>query len=103
MAKQTASKQVQKPATKPVGTTVTEAPIEKSFFLNDGRILRTLKDLKDALETMDDSTFYHHVTADRNDFANWVRDVFNQPELADKIAKAETQFAVKRAISLFNK
>ncbi|MFA5032252.1 MAG: polysaccharide deacetylase family protein [bacterium] len=99
MAKKIVSKQSPKSTAKLPETKIKEVPVEKSFFLQDGRILRTLKDLKDTLDTMDDSIFYHHVSLDRNDFANWVRDVFKLPDLAVKIANAGNQAETKKAIS----
>ena len=38
---------------------------------------------------MEDTTFYNHVSEDKNDFANWVRHSLEDHDLADKIAKIE--------------
>ena len=58
---------------------------EQYFRLDDGTELKSIHDLKDYAAHMRDETFYHHVTEYRNDFANWVRGVFNDSELADKL------------------
>ena len=60
---------------------VTEAAPEKSFWLCDGRVLRSLKDLAGELEKMDDLTWKYHVTSQKNDFANWVEGVFGEKKL----------------------
>lgn len=41
------------------------------FFCVDGKQFMTLRDLGDALLVMSETTFDHHVSQDRNDFANW--------------------------------
>ena len=38
-------------------------------------------DLADALRDMSDDLFSHHVNDARNDFANWVHHVFEEPDL----------------------
>ena len=53
------------------------------FKLTDGTILKNLKDLLEALRSMEEGVFAHHVNEYRNDFANWVRDVFDEQALAD--------------------
>ncbi len=54
-----------------------DVPYDKLFRLSDGKILRNLQDLKEALQEMDDKTFYEHVNSEKNDFANWVRDLID--------------------------
>ena len=44
----------------------------KFFWLSDGRVLKNLAELADALESGDISVWNYHVTADKNDFANWI-------------------------------
>jgi mannitol/fructose-specific phosphotransferase system IIA component (Ntr-type) len=40
---------------------------------------------------MSPETFNHHVMSSRNDFSNWINDMFNQKELADNLRKATNQ------------
>jgi hypothetical protein len=60
-------------------------PNEYTFVLADGTKLRSLFDLMQALQGMTDDVFRHHVTDFRNDFSNWVHDVFREPKLAEEL------------------
>lgn len=69
----------------------TDHPLEKGvapgkeFILKNGQPLRSFKELMEALELIDDETFQHHVTAEKNDFANWVQHVLDEEKLAESI------------------
>lgn len=63
-----------------------DAPEDKLFFLVNGHKLRNIKELADVLADLEDWVFNHHVTPDKNDFAAWVEHVFEDIELAKKIA-----------------
>lgn len=75
-----------------------EAPNDKRFVLKDGRVLKDLVELSHALDHMSDDVFNHHVNAFRNDFRNWVRDVFSQKELAAELEKAKTRSGLQLAV-----
>ncbi|MEK6849921.1 MAG: DUF5752 family protein [Nanoarchaeota archaeon] len=75
-----------------------QAPEEKIFVLKDGKKLRTLYELIDELETMNDDVFKHHVTSLKNDFANWVQEVFNSKPLADALRKLQTPIDHQRTL-----
>ncbi len=75
-----------------------KAPVEKHFVLQDGRKLESLYQLVDELETMGEETFRHHVNDLRNDFANWVRDVFESPSLAGEMQNIRDRIDTQRAI-----
>ncbi|MFT4250599.1 MAG: flagella accessory protein C [Candidatus Woesearchaeota archaeon] len=47
-------------------------PESMYFRLQDGRILTSVDDLREALETISQRTFTHHVTDRHNDFADWL-------------------------------
>ncbi len=61
------------------------------FYLNNGQVISSLKELPQVLSRIDDATFYYHVNEARNDFSNWVNDVFGQEKLAKKIAVLKTK------------
>ncbi|OGM02852.1 hypothetical protein A3K72_02825 [Candidatus Woesearchaeota archaeon RBG_13_36_6] len=60
-----------------------DVPNEHTFKLHKTEIeINNLFELADALEIMSDESYNHHVTEDRNDFANWVGDVIKDKELS---------------------
>lgn len=63
---------------------------DKYFYLVDGTTLKSLKELAAALTKMTKEVFNHHVTKDKNDFANWIEGVFENKKLAAEIRKAKT-------------
>ena len=79
-----------------------EAPVEHHFVVADGRKLKNIIELADALETMSEEIFRHHANEFRNDFSSWVKDVFYDHSLAEDISRAknklETQIAVLRRL-----
>ena len=79
-----------------------EAPVEHHFVVADGRKLKNIIELADALETMTEEIFRHHANEFKNDFASWVKDVFYDHSLAEDISRAknrlETQIAVLRRL-----
>ena len=62
---------------------------DKVFFLIDGTTISSLKELVDTFDRMSDDIYYYHVTNDRNDFSNWVRDVLKMEKLADELIGAQ--------------
>ena len=62
------------------------APTEQCFIMVDGHKLKNVKELADVMEKIEDHVFHHHVTNDRNDFANWLRDVFKEIDLAAEVS-----------------
>jgi len=73
---------------------------EKNFWLCDGRALRSLKELAEALETMDEVTWNFHVTSEKNDFANWIEGVFGQKTLGTAIRKSKTPGAAAKKLQV---
>ena len=65
-----------------------DAPVEKHFVLVDGQRLKNIRELVESLEHMGEHVFKHHVSELKNDFSNWVNDVFNEKELAENLKKA---------------
>jgi ribokinase len=70
-------------ATKKVNQyTTTDA---KAFKLSNGVVMHSLEELAYYLDFIDDATFTHHVTQEKNDFANWTKDVFDLGDLASDL------------------
>ncbi|MBN2518101.1 MAG: hypothetical protein JXB14_04605 [Candidatus Altiarchaeota archaeon] len=55
------------------------------FYTRDGRVLKSLWELIAYLNECENESFEHHVNLDKNDFADWIRDVIRDEELAEEI------------------
>ena len=64
---------------------------EHWFRCHSGESFASILALKEAIPGMSDGAFAHHVADGRNDFASWVRDVFAEPELADRMLHAKSK------------
>lgn len=71
---------------------------EEFFKLENGIILKSVKDLVEYLPKMDDALFKQHVGENYNHFADWVRGVFHDEALASKIAKSATKEEMRTVV-----
>ncbi|MBU1976115.1 MAG: hypothetical protein KKG59_06960 [Nanoarchaeota archaeon] len=60
---------------------------DQVFWTQNGVLVHNIYELIHAVEHMDEFTFRYHVNEDnnKNDFADWIRDVFADEELAMKL------------------
>jgi len=65
---------------------IENAPVEQYFILANGQPVKNVKELADVLEHVSEDIFNHHVTNEKNDFANWTKDVFKEIQLAQELA-----------------
>jgi hypothetical protein len=79
---------------------LSKVPEEYVFRCQDGRVLRDMNELAEALSTMTDETFTYHSNVEKKDFSNWVRDIIGDEKLAKDLEKVtdRTQ-AAKQASS----
>ena len=79
-----------------------EAPHEQHFVVADGRRLKNIIELADALETMTEDVFKHHANELKNDFSSWIEVVFKDRALAEDMKKAknrmESQIVILRRL-----
>jgi len=61
------------------------------FNIHMGTSIKNLQELAEALEIMDNDAFKHHVTKEKNDFSNWVKDIIEDVELSNDLLKAKTR------------
>ena len=61
------------------------APNDKYFVLANGKPVQHVAELAEVLDDLEDHVFNHHVNPERNDFHNWVKDVFEDLQLAKKM------------------
>ena len=53
---------------------------DKKFLVANGEILSNIWDLIHLLDHIDDYTFYHHVNDEKNDFYNWIKEMYGDGE-----------------------
>lgn len=58
---------------------------DKWFHFTSGRKASSIEELKELLKNMGEAEFRHHVNNERNDFANWIEDVFGETRLAQSM------------------
>jgi len=77
-------------------------PPEKYFVLHSGIYIRNIEELAHLLDSMSDGDYGFHVTESKNDFANWIKDVFNNPKLAEALSllkdKKESQILLLKHV-----
>ena len=82
-------------------------PAGKEFVLanpdlsEEERTLRSLDDLSEAINLIDPETFQQHVNAEKNDFANWVQNVFGEEKLAEDLRHYPTPLRMMVSIEKF--
>ena len=69
-----------------------------SFKLVKGGELKNLEELLGSLKNMDNVSFSHHVTSDRNDFSNWIKDAIGDEDLSMAIEYCYDKLEVERII-----
>lgn len=93
----TTKKSTKKPAKKQTKISQ-DAPQEHYFLFCDGHPVKNVTQLAEKLEHIKEEVFNHHVTEDRNDFVNWIKDIFEEVELAEEIAGLKNKDHVRLAI-----
>ena len=73
-------------------------PDDKRFWCQDGKVVKNLKELEEALNNMSDETFHYHSVEDKNDFSNWVKDVVGDTALANQLKGVMTSIAAARKV-----
>ncbi|MFH1506277.1 MAG: hypothetical protein ABIE94_04820 [archaeon] len=60
--------------------------------------MKDINDLLEHLSAMEPAVFYHHCNEQRNDFHNWIRDVFDEKRLANSIKCLDTKEKVMKQL-----
>jgi hypothetical protein len=77
---------------------MSKVPFNASFWLCTNDYLRSLRELAEALDKVDDDIFRYHVNRDKNDFEGWIREVVKDKELAREISRIKTRHTLVRKI-----
>ena len=76
-----------------------DVPEEYVFWCSNGHILRNMRELAEALNTMTDEAFAYHSNVHKSDFRNWVRDIIRDDELASGLMKASSRTKAATVVS----
>jgi hypothetical protein len=76
-----------------------DVPHEYAFWCCDGRILKNLRELRDAFAVMNDGTFTYHVNDAKNDFHSWVKDIVKDDTLAAELLTAGSPMTAVRVVT----
>ena len=79
---------------------LSEVHPNREFKLHLGANLKSLYELCEALDIMSEASFSHHVTKQKNDFANWIRDVIGDIKLAHHVDKIKRKKDINDAVKL---
>ncbi len=71
---------------------------DRQFALCDGKLIKDPKELAEILKTMNDNTFDFHVNEFKNDFANWIDDIFDEKEFADEIREIHNKIEMRAKV-----
>jgi hypothetical protein len=72
---------------------------EKAFWINNGPVVHSLKELASVIQTLTPQQFAHHVTKERNDFAKWIQDVIGDRHLAKRVKSLKNKDAVAGVVT----
>jgi len=76
---------------------------DKWFRFTHGKKASSLQELRHVIEELNEAEFRHHVNDERNDFAKWVEDVFEQKKLAKSMRKARDKEELIKTLDAFLK
>jgi hypothetical protein len=76
-----------------------DVPEDKKFYSSDGKVLKNIVELHQALMEMSDETFSYHSNADKTDFCNWVNDVIGDEKLSLDLKKAGSRVKAAKVVS----
>jgi hypothetical protein len=78
---------------------IVDVPAEYAFWCNDGRIIKNMRELKEALEQMDDTIYVYHANAEKNDFSTWAKDMFIDEKLAWDLSRSANRSEAAKCVA----
>lgn len=64
---------------------VNNIPEDQHFFFVNGHRVKNVKELAEIMDRIEQEVFDYHVNEEKNDFYSWIRHVFDDIELAEKV------------------
>ena len=78
---------------------VTRCTPEEAFWINNGPVVSSVAELRDAIAKISVEQYQYHTTREGNDFARWLRDCLGDAARAKSLESAKTKAAAVRALS----
>jgi hypothetical protein len=75
-----------------------ECSLEQRFWLCDGQVFSNLSQLEAALSKMNEGVWKFHVNCKKNDFANWIEDVFGEKSLGKAVRLSKNAKAAAKTV-----
>ena len=72
---------------------------DKRFWCHDGRNIGNLRELRQALTDMSEETFRYHLSGERNDFSNWIKEVVGDQALGNELRKVRSRIQASKAVA----
>jgi hypothetical protein len=76
-----------------------DVPQEQAFWVNDGCVVRNLKELNEEFKHMSNDIYIYHANGEKNDFATWIKDVYGDEVLAANLRAAMNKEQAARAVA----
>lgn len=71
---------------------------DSCFWVNEGPIVQSVKDLRDALEGMTDEKYGYHANSEKNDFAKWIDEALADEALAQDMRSVKSRAGALRVV-----
>jgi len=71
----------------------------QAFWVNNGPVVTSVKDLMKALKEMSDEQYAYHTKREGNDFAKWVQDCLGDSASATGLKSARTRVGAVRTLA----
>lgn len=78
-----------------------KAPVGKEFHLSNGQTINSLDELAYYLKFSTEREISRHFYDSGNDFAEWIKDVFGESDLAEKIRLEKDHFVISKILINF--
>jgi hypothetical protein len=71
----------------------TKLPEDKAFYVQNGPVITSLKELANALESdqISDDSFQFHLTNNNNDFLNWINGIYGDQDLIKALKRVKSK------------
>jgi hypothetical protein len=77
-----------------------KCPKADAFWINNGPVVRSLEELRNAFNKLSDEQYDHHTKrGDGNDFARWIGDCLSDKDCAQRVKRSKTRVGTLRILN----